>query len=357
VSDEMTGRIHTVLGTIPSADLGITLPHEHVLIALTNWHMESDADWAEQPVSLDNLAHVRRRPYENIDNLILSNIEMQKAEVELFRGAGGNSIVDLSLEAIGRDVRGLAEVSRATGVNIVAGCGYYVHTAHPPEMDQMTASEIADVVVRDLTEGIDGTNIKAGVIGEIGTWDPIQPNEEKVLRGVAEAHRKTGAPIIVHTYLFAKWGMRVLDILEQEGVPCDRVALAHVDSILSDLDYHRAMADRGAYIEYDLFGAEGGNDDWRDLERGTRLIPPIPCDMERISAVKQLIDAGYGDRLLASQDICMKVSLTSFGGYGYAHILQNVVPLMQDLGIADSAIRDLVEVNPQTFLGWTSPLA
>lgn len=346
------GKVHTVLGTMSSMDLGVVLPHEHILIALTNWHMDTDDMSAQQAVSLDNLARVRRRQYENLDNLIVSDLEMQKREVDLFRQAGGNTIVDLTLHAIGRDVGGLAQVSKATGVNVIAGCGYYVHTAHPPEIDRMTVADIAEVIIRDLTEGIDGTNIKAGVIGEIGTWDPIQPNEEKVLRGVAEAHRKTGAPIVVHTYLFAKWGMQVLDILEQEGVPPERVALAHVDSILSDLDYHRAMADRGAYLEYDLFGAEGGNDDWRDQDRGTRLIPPIPCDMERIRAVKQLLDGGYGDRLLASQDVCMKVALTSYGGYGYAHILQNMLPLMRDVDISESQIRDLIEVNPQRFLGW-----
>ncbi len=265
--------------------------------------------------------------------------------------------IDLSLPAIGRDVRGLAQISEATGINIIAGCGYYVHTAHPPEIENMTASDVADVLIRDLTEGIDGTEIRAGVIGEIGTWNPIQPNEEKVLRGAAKAHLATGAPVIVHTYLFAKWGPRVLDILVEEGMSAERVALAHVDSIVNDLDYHRAMADRGAYIEYDLFGAEGTNEDWRDQERGQRLIPPIPCDMERILAVKQLIDAGYGDRLLASQDVCMKVSLTSYGGYGYAHILESVVPLMRDVGISDAAIRDLIEGNPQRFLGWSPPLA
>jgi len=280
---------------------------------------------------------------------------MQQREVAEFRDAGGDTVVDLSLAAIGRDAASLAEVSKATGVNVIAGCGFYVNTAHPPEIAQMTPKDVADIVVRDLTEGIDGTPIKAGVIGEIGTWDPIHPDEEKVLLGVAEAHRRTGAPIIVHTYLFAKWGLRVLDILEREGVVSEHVALAHVDSVLSDLDYHRAMADRGAYIEYDLFGAEGNNDDWREHERGVRFIPPIPCDMERIAAVRELCKAGYGDRILMSQDVCMKVSLTSYGGPGYAHIQRSVLPLMRDLGIHDAQVQDLVQANPQRFLGWTPP--
>jgi phosphotriesterase-related protein len=356
MTDDMIGSIHTVRGARRSDSLGVVLPHEHVLIALTNWYMESDDPADNVPVSLENLARVRRRPYANLDNLTLSDLRMQEREIELYRDVGGQTIVDLSLPAIGRDVRGLAHISEATGVNIVAGCGYYVHTAHPPEIDRMTPADVTDVIVADLTEGIDGTGIRAGVIGEIGTWDPIHPNEEKVLRGAAKAQLLTGAPIIVHTYLFAKWGLRVLDILTEEGVNAERVALAHVDSIVNDLDYHKAIADRGAYIEYDLFGAEGTNDDWREQDRGERFIPPIPCDMERILALKQLIDAGYGDRLLASQDVCMKVSLSSYGGYGYAHILESSIPLMRDIGISDRAIQDLIERNPQRFLGWSRPL-
>lgn len=351
----MVGKTNTVLGPIESAALGATLPHEHVLIALTNWHMESDAGWANQPVAIENLGRLRRRPYESLDNLLITDREIQKAEVSRFREAGGGTIVDLSLDAIGRDVEGLAEIARDTGVHLIAGCGYYVNTAHPPELAAMTPSDIADVIVRDLTGGVGDTGIRSGVIGEIGTWDPIHPDEEKVLRGAAEAHRRTGAPIIVHTYLFARQGLRVLDILEEEGVPSDRVALAHVDSIL-DLDYHRAIADRGAYLEYDFFGAEGGNDDWREAERGNRLISQIPCDMERIAAVTELIESGYGDRLLASQDVCMKISLAAYGGYGYAHILETALPMMSDMGVDERALRNLVEANPQRFLGWSRPL-
>jgi phosphotriesterase-related protein len=358
MSEEMAGQTNTVLGSMPSSELGVVLPHEHIFIALTNWYMEdeeADPKDTQEPVSLQNLGYVRRRPYTNLDNLHLSNAEVQQREITEFRDAGGNTIVDLTLEAIGRNVSGLADVSKATGVNVIAGCGFYVHTAHPREMDKMTSRDVADIIVRDLIEGIEGTGIKAGVIGEIGTWDPIHPDEEKVLRGVAEAHRRTGAPIIVHTYLFAKWGLRVLDILEEEGVPPERVAVAHVDSIVSDLDYHKAMADRGAYVEYDLFGAEGGNDDWREQDRGIRFIPPIPCDMERILAVKELCEAGYGDQLLISQDVCMKVSLSSYGGHGYAHIQRSALPLMLDLGIPDGQIQNLVQANPQRFLGWTRP--
>jgi phosphotriesterase-related protein len=358
VNREMVGHTNTVLGIVPTRELGTILPHEHLFVALTNWYMhDEDADSADtqEPVSLRNLSYVRRRPYTNLDNLHLSDVETQQREVTEFLDAGGTTIVDLTLPEIGRNAAGLAEVSTATGVNVIAGCGFYVHTAHPPEVATMTASEVADLIVRDLTEGIDGTQIKAGVIGEIGTWDPIHLDEAKVLRGVAEAHRRTGAPIVVHTYLFAKWGLHILDILEREGVPPERVALAHVDSVVSDLDYHKAIADRGAYVEYDLFGAEGGNDDWREHDRGVRFIPPIPCDMERIAAVEDLCRAGYGQRILMSQDVCMKVSLASYGGHGYAHIQRSVLPLMRDVGVSDRQTQELVRANPQRFLAWTSP--
>ena len=352
----MGGQVNTVLGPIPASDLGIISPHEHLLISLSNWFMEGQSatsqSMSREPVSLSNLWRVRRNPYSYRDNLLLGDVERQLAEVDLFKRAGGNTVVDLTLREIGRDPVGLADISRSSGVHVVAGTGFYVHTAHPANMDSLSVEDIARVLVRDLTEGIDNTYVKAGVIGEVGTWDPIQPNEEKSLRGAAAAHRRTGAPIIVHTYLFAKWGLRVLDILEEEGVSPDRVALAHVDSVL-DLEYHRMIADRGAYLEYDLFGAETANDDWRQFDRGTRFIPPIPCDMERVLAAKELISSGYGDRLLFAQDVCMKAQLTAYGGYGYGHILRDVVPMMRELSISDDSIQRILSTNPQRLLGWS----
>lgn len=355
----MGGQVNTVLGSVLASQLGVASPHEHLLISLGNWYMQGQSatslSMSTEPVGMDNLWRVRRNPYSYKDNLLLGDIERQLSEVELFKRAGGNTLVDLTLREIGRDPAGLAEISRAAGLHVIAGTGLYVHTAHPADMDSLSVEDIAQLLVRDLTEGIDNTDVKAGVIGEVGTWDPIQPNEEKSLRGAAAAHRRTGAPIIVHTYLFAKWGLRVLDILEEEGVSPDRVALAHVDSVL-DLEYHRMIADRGAYVEYDLFGAETTNDDWRRFDRGTRFIPPIPCDMERILAAKELISSGYGERLLFAQDICMKVQLTSYGGYGYGHILRDVVPLMRDLDIPNDAIQQVLSGNPQRLLGWSDPV-
>ena len=340
----MVGSVNTVLGPRSAKELGITLTHEHLLSAILNWQQPPltapAIAAADEPITLANLWKVKQNPYGYRQNLMLDDVEQQIREVELYKRAGGASLVDLTLRDIGRDVHGLAEISRATGISVISGSGFYVHTSHPANMDGVSQQEISDWITSDLTEGIDGTTIKAGVIGEIGTSDPIHPNEEKSLRGAAGAHRRTGAGIVVHTHLFAKWGMRVLDILEQEGVSLDRVALAHVDSNLPQIDYHKQLADRGAYVEFDLFG-DGS---------------PIPCDMERIRAIKELVSSGYGSQILIAQDICMKVSLTEYGGYGYSYILRRVLPLMRQEDVADETIHQLLEENPQRFLAWSEPV-
>lgn len=351
---DMTGLVNTVRGPRRPKELGVTMPHEHVVVELRSWYMgQEDQD---QLVSLENLGEIRRRPYSTLDNLQLLDRETQTREVAEFRDVGGGTLVDLTLDGMGRDPVALAEISAATDVHIVCGTGYYVHTAHPPEVASATAAELADRMVAELTQGIGDTPVRAGVIGEIGTWDPIHVDELKVLEAAAEAHRRTGAPIVVHTYLFAKHGHEVIDVLTGFGVQPDRIALAHVDSTLPDVSYHQELAQRDVYVCYDLFGGDTANDDWREADADVRFIPPMPSDMDRLRGIRTMLDSGYGNRLLLSQDVCMKVHLKSFGGNGYGHILRNVVPLMRDSGYSDAEVVQLVERNPQEWLAWSRPV-
>ncbi len=358
-SESMVGRTNTVLGPIEASTLGIVLPHEHLLINVDNWLMASDRPAikaiAEVPVSLENLFLVRRNVHSSRDNLLFDDVELQTCEAQRFRDAGGTTIVDLTLEGIGRDVLGCAQIARATGLNVICGTGYYIQSAHPPEVREKSIDELADVMVGELTEGIGDTGIKAGVIGEIGTFHPIHPDEEKALRAAGRAQRRTGAPLWVHLDSFARWGHRVLDILIEEGVDPSRVALCHLDSQRDSVDYHMTLADRGAYVEYDTFGIEWTNDDRRENERATRFIPPVPCDYERILALQKMVAAGYAEKMLISHDVSVKVHLTAYGGYGYAHLLENLVPLMLDVGITQGDIDTMMQRNPQQLLAWTEP--
>ena len=347
----------TVLGPVSPDDLGPTVTHEHLLIDLTcYWKPPEDPNrvaLAEAPFEMSMIGIVKRDPFFSRDNNVLSDVAAATEEAMEFKNLGGGTIVDVTLADIGRDPLALQTIARSTGLNIVAGSGHYVHTAHPPGLDEEPADEIARRVIVELTQGIDGTGVRAGIIGEIGTSDPLHPREEKVLRAAARAQQATGYPISVHVAPSARKGHDVLDILETEGTDLGRVVMGHLDLNLGHLDaefdeivrYHASLAERGCYIQYDTCGLElyvpsGG------------FGPPfwLPSDLTRLRAIARLLEAGHGDRLLLSQDVCTKKDLVRYGGFGYGHILRNFVYNLEEVGVARTEIDRMLIDNPKRML-------
>lgn len=342
------GLAHTVLGPIPAAKLGVTLPHEHLIVSTDCWFQApTSADgekFAAAPILLRNLGRIRRTPFQNLTNLQLNDPALAMRELRQFRQGGGSTIVELSLPGIGRDLSMLEAISRRTKVNIVAGTGYYVAATHPPEVSRMTEDQIAEFMVGELRPATGG--IPAGVIGEIGTSQPITAAERTVLRAAAKAHKRTGAPISIHALPPGRTGLEALILLEEQGVDPGRVVISHMDTEI-DLDYHREVARHGAYVEYDLFGYVATGEDELAERR-----PPPPSDSERIRALATLIQEGSIDRLLLSHDICMKIQLTSYGGFGYAHLTANLPPTFEYFGIDAKALNHMTVMNPARWLAW-----
>jgi phosphotriesterase-related protein len=339
----------TVQGIVDSDKLGVVSPHEHVLVDIRNQFTEfpeaTRRALAEQKVSIKNLDVLSRDPYAVRDNLVLNDTKLAEKELLEFKKAGGDAVVDATSRAIGRDPEALKRISRATGLHIVAGCGYYTFDTHPPDMDVKTVEEIAGEMVREITVGINGSDIQAGVIGEIGTSREILPNEKKVLIAAAEAHKTTGAGIIVHTYPWAKKGLEVLEILLTNGVNPGKVSINHVD-VEIDVEYCRKIADYGAYFEFDNFGKEYFIDKrYRGFAGGV-----FARDIERVKALKELIDSGCLSNILISCDVCLKTLLHRYGGWGYDHVLTHIVPMMREEGILREQIDVILRENPQRFL-------
>ena len=193
----------TVLGPLDPAELGPTSTHEHLLIdflcMFTPPSEASQKHKAYQPVSLENLGWVTYNPFRNQDNLLLLDIETAISEAMLFKRAGGGTIVDATTIGIGRDPKALAAIARATGINVVMGAGYYVDAVHPAELSEKTEAEIAGEIVADITTGVDGTGVRAGIIGEIGCTWPLTDSERKVLMGrrsgtTRDRRRHSGPP-------------------------------------------------------------------------------------------------------------------------------------------------------------------
>lgn len=323
--------------------MGVTLPHEHVFIDLrVSWYPPVDPrlKWlVDAKVSFNIMGYLLHHAAVCKDNLLLDDPDLAVKELLMYKELGGRTVVDVTTRGLTQRPLDLRKVSERTGLNIIMGCGYYVGHSHPPDMGSKTVTQIADEMIRDITEGVDGTDVKAGIIGEIGTGHPVTENEKKVLRAAAHAQKNTGVAVNVHVNWRGKHGVEVIKLLESEGVDPARIILSHQDEIESPtMEFYKEMAERGAYIEFDCFGEEDYNEEWDYVH--TR-------DTDRMAWTKRIIDAGYIDNLLFSQDVCYKIYTREYGGYGYDHILRSIVPMLRKYSVTEKEIKYIMIDNPR----------
>lgn len=347
---ELAGKAQTVLGLIEGDSLGITLPHEHLLLngrtIFTEPSGASEKGLAYQPVDWGNLSWLRYHPYENLDNVRLLDEQEAIEEAMLFKKGGGSTIVDLTVVGIGRDPRALARISRTTGLNVVMGAGYYVKSSLGSEISAKTEEEICHEIVRDIAVGVGDTGVRAGIIGEIGCSWPLHDDERRVIRAAAHAQQRTGASINIHPGRNREAPFEIIEILGEAGADLNRVVMSHIDARIRDHSERSRLARTGCCLEYDLWGWEGHfpcywtADDFLDL----------PNDTQRIYEILQLAEEGYLNQILISHDICAKSKRVRYGGWGYCHISNYVVPMMHKRGVAPEMIDTLMVENPRRLL-------
>jgi phosphotriesterase-related protein len=338
-------HVMTVTGPIAPDKMGVTLPHEHLLLDM-DWpglwpDVSHRPDLVPQRVDITNLGEIRRNYMAVRDNAVLADIAEMSEEVGHFRAAGGGTIAEMTTHGLKPDPSGLREISRRSGVHIIAGTGFYTEETLSPELAALSVEQMRALMVRDLTEGFPlkdfvETDVRAGVIGEIALNRPIKPAEERALRAAARAHRDTGAAVCVHGI-----SPEAIAILQAEGADLTRVVACHQDG--ATLQRAKPMADLGIYIEFDCFGHEfycdnGAYDaDWPWY---------FSTDAQRVQALVSLVQAGYTDRLLLSHDICVKMQLRRYGLNGYAHVLENVAPMVRHFGVTEAQVRTMMVDNP-----------
>ena len=345
---DITGKAQTVLGAIDGERLGITSSHEHIIWDMSDYFEEpesaSDKELARQPVSMENLHLIRARPHINIDNMVQTSEEVAVRELMDYKNAGGGTIVELSQNGLARDPMALARIARATGLNIIMGSGYYVGLSHPADMDEKTEEDIADEIVRDITVGVGNTGVKAGIIGEIGCSLPLTDNEKKVLRACAAAQRRTGAAINIHPSIDDDAMLENIAILKDTGADLSRVAISHIDGFGYNLEIRLKVLEEGCYVEYDGFGQALYH--FFYMER----IANAMSDIQKIMDIIELIEKGYIRQILLAQDFCFKCCLATYGGYGYAHIIRNLIPFVKAKGMTEEQIYTLLVENPRRLL-------
>jgi len=335
----------TVLGPVTEADLGVTLMHEHILNDCTCWWRGRDPAFVspirDLPVSASILSRLRNDPFANRDNCALDDETTAISELLQFKAEGGVTVVDPTCRGIGRNPEALVRRSKATGLNIVMGSGYYLESSHPAEVAAMTDDDIAAELMEEHREGIGPSGVPIGLIGEIGVSASFTDAERKSLRGAAMAAAKTGLPLMIHLPGWERLAHEVLDVAEAQGQPLDRTILCHMNPSWADSTYQRSLADRGAYIEYDMIGM----DYWYD-DQGVQC----PSDEDCAKAIAALVRDGYGDRVLLSQDVFLKMMLTKHGGNGYAHVQHHFLPRLLRCGLDESSVEALIAANPARAL-------
>lgn len=313
--------VQTVTGPCPPDALGTTLMHEHLLVGWPGWEAYAAEDRAERRERL-------RRCVDTMQEL---------------RALGVRTLLDPCPIDLGRDVELMAEVAEQGGVRIVCATGLYKEDLGAPAYFKFRSqfgdavAEMTEVFVRELTEGVGDTGIRAGVIKVATGAHRITPYEELVLRAAARAHRATGAPITTHTDE-GTMGVEQLDVLTGEGVAPSAIVVGHSCGS-SNLDYHLAMLDRGAYLGFDRFGLE--------------LLHP---DRARVAALVGLLGVGFERQIVLSHDTvwCWRGRAPAVPGDVLAdwhptHLFRKVIPRLREAGVPSAKIDTMLVENPRRY--------
>jgi predicted metal-dependent phosphotriesterase family hydrolase len=309
----MAPRVMTVSGPIPPDKLGFTLPHEHTGISL--WHIANRWDYWEltpdEDLIIEELRDLRRR--------------------------GGGSLVDLTPPGVGRDPDRLRRLAGSSGLNIVMGTGWYREAYYPAEalIDRRSVEDLAAEMIREFTDGVGGSGIRPGIIGEIGTDKPwVSALEERVHRAAARAAKQTGMAISTHGVQSAV-GLAQLAIFTEEGVDPSRVVIGHADSY-HDMDFYLEVLAAGANVQFDFLGHRFGVEE--------------ALESRLVETIVELLERGFAPQLLLSQDVCHNRQLKANGGFGYVYLQQHFLPTLRTAAVGEGEIRQMTIDNPARIL-------
>ena len=313
--------IMTVLGPITPMELGATASHEHIFAASTSNCLDRDTRLSEFDTALEELL--------------------------AFKEAGGDAMIEVTTIDMGRDPSHLAELSVAAGVKIIAATGFYKGNYSPGgDMPLETwdnlpawlshggAEELAKLFIQEVRQGIAGTNVRVGIIGEIGTsYQRVLDDEVKVFRAAARTNQETGIPISTHTTL-GTMGMEQVKILKEAGADLGHVLLSHMD-LASDPVYHVELARQGVFLGFDTAGKE-----------------KYQSDERRVELIYDLVKQGFEDQIVISCDIGRRSQMRRYGGRGYAYLFEKYLPRLEAAGIDQTVIHKFLVDNPQRLLAF-----
>ena len=297
--------VQGVLGTIAPEDLGFTQSHEHASLDIREF--------------VDETFH-------------LDDPEQVGDDLRVARGNGLRTIVDVGTDGHRRSPRFLANVARYSRVQIIASTGYWREAAYPAYVASETDEQLAARMIADIRDGIQGTDVRAGAIGEIGSETPgMSALEEKAFRAAAITQRETGVALITHTAEGLD-ALRQLELLTDSGVPPERILIGHVDCT-DDVELHSKIAAAGAFVGYDRVGL-------------TQFQP----DSVRVRLITEMLERGHGRQVIISTDLATQKDMRNHGRPGYSYLIEEFLPRLREAGVDEPAILMLTVENPRRLL-------
>jgi phosphotriesterase-related protein len=304
-------KIRTVLGDISPTELGVTTCHEHLLWVVPEPYTDEDPD------------------------LGFDSIPAAVAELRHFKAAGGGALVEMTTAEIGRCPTELRQISEAAAVHVISATGHHKEKFSASAVNGKSVDELAARIIHDITSGMAGTEIKAGVIKAGTSLNTATESERRVIDAVGLAHKVTSAPISTHTEA-GTFAIEQAKLLNDAGVPFERLLIGHLDRGLPRETY-LTLGRMGVYLGFDQIGK---NKYWPDAER--------------VALIKDLIAAGHVDQILLSGDTARKSAwhIHNPRTNGLAHLLLNFVPMLREAGVSEKHIYSMLNENPARFLAF-----
>ncbi len=323
-------EVETVQGPVDDGDLGVTLMHEHIFVLNTEMQQNFDLGWDE---------HTR--------------VEDAVAKLQELHGRGVQTIVDPTVIGLGRYIPRIQEVAERVELQVVAATGVYTYNDVPfwfhfrgpgTPLDDGGVDPMASLFIDDITDGIAGTSVRAGILKCATDQNGLTPGVERVLRAVARAHRSTGVPITTHTDAHTFRGRDQQRVFTEEGVDLARVVIGHCGDS-TDLDYLTELMDAGSTIGMDRFGVD--------------MLLPFE---DRVATVVALCERGYADRMVLAHDAAChidwfddEIRAAMAPNWVYTHIHDDVLPALLERGVSQAQIDQMLIDNPRRILAGGDP--
>ena len=338
----MKSFAQTVNGPIKKSELGFTLMHEHIFCDLREPEKRNNLLNDHEEITIKNRFEVDYYENKNQQNLILNEYEKATEELKIYKEFGGKTMVELSTIGINPEPIKLSKISQETGVNIILGTGCYTEDYLDEQTLNFSIEDLRMLMSQHLQDGFDGTNIRAGLIGELGCSWHLKETEKKSLHAALEIQDETGVTVSIHPGRHKDSPQEIIKFLEKFKVNPPKIIICHVDRTLTNLEDILFILNKGYVLEWDFFGIETSNYWFGKFD--------LPTDYMRLDLIFELLQKGFDNQITISHDICTRTRLNCYGGHGYSHINKHVVPLMLERGWSEKNIEQLLVTNPANML-------